>query len=131
MCMSNSKNIHLEVDAVITSFNQKTMISEAVDSLKSQSIKPKHIIIVDDGSTNHESLSVLHSIENDNDLKIPIKIIYQKNAGVSTARNTGIRNTEALIIVVRQHIFFAEMCLKSAEVMMYLCVLDLKIGISF
>ena len=36
MCMSNSKNIHLEVDAVITSFNQKTMISDAVDSLKSQ-----------------------------------------------------------------------------------------------
>ena len=119
------------MNAVITSFNQKTMISEAVDSLKSQSIKPKHIIIVDDGSTNHESLSVLHSIENDNDLKIPIKNIYQKNAGVSTVRNTGIRNTEALIIVVRQHIFFAEMCLKSAEIMMYLCVLDLKIGIYF
>ena len=54
------------------------MISEAVDSLKSQSIKPKHIIIVDDGSTDQESLSVLYSIENDNDLKIPIKIIYQK-----------------------------------------------------
>ena len=54
------------------------MISEAVDYLKSQSIKPKHIIIVDDGSTDQESLSVLHSIENDNDLKIPIKIIYQK-----------------------------------------------------
>ena len=88
------------MDAVITSFNQKTMISEAVDSLKSQSIKPKHIIIVDDGSTNQESLSVLHSIENDNDLKIPIKIIYQKNAGVSTARNTGIRNTEAPMVLI-------------------------------
>lgn len=27
---------------------------------------------------DQESLSVLHSIENDNDLKIPIQIIYQK-----------------------------------------------------
>ena len=78
MCMSNSKNIHLEVDAVITSFNQKVMISEAVDSLKSQTLKPKRIIIVDDGSTDQESLDVLHSIENDIDLKVPVKIIYKK-----------------------------------------------------
>ena len=66
------------MDAVITSFNQKVMISEAVDSLKSQTLKPKRIIIVDDGSTDQESLDVLHSIENDIDLKVPVKIIYKK-----------------------------------------------------
>lgn len=98
--MNILKKCYVEVDAVITSFNQKTMISEAVASLKSQTIKPKRIIIVDDGSTDQESLDVLHSIENDNDLGISIKIIYQENAGVSTARNTGIRNTEAPMVLI-------------------------------
>ena len=98
--MNSLKNCYVEVDAVITSFNQKTMISEAVASLKSQTIKPKRIIIVDDGSTDQESLDVLHSIENDNDLGISIRIIYQENAGVSTARNTGIRNTEAPMVLI-------------------------------
>ena len=72
------------------------MVSEAVDYLNKRSIKPKRIIIVDDGSTDQESLSVLNSIN----LKIPVKIIYHKNAGVSTARNTGIKNTDAPMVLI-------------------------------
>ena len=57
------------------------MVSEAVDYLNKRSIKPKRIIIVDDGSTDQKLLSVLNSIEDDTNLKIPVKIIYHKNAG--------------------------------------------------
>lgn len=56
------------------------MVSEAVDYLNKRSIKPKRIIIVDAGSTDQELLSVLNSIEDDTNLKIPVKIIYHKNA---------------------------------------------------
>ena len=57
------------------------MVSEAVDYLNKRSIKPKRIIIVDDGSTDQKLLSVLNSIEDDTNSKIPVKIIYHKNAG--------------------------------------------------
>ncbi|MFR8536508.1 MAG: glycosyltransferase family 2 protein [Lacrimispora saccharolytica] len=46
------------MEAVVTSFNQGTMILEAVDSLCRQTTPPARIIIVDDGSTDEDSLKV-------------------------------------------------------------------------
>ena len=45
-------NVNSDVEAVITSFNQGSMILEAVQSLCGQTIPPAGIIIVDDGSTD-------------------------------------------------------------------------------
>lgn len=89
-----------DVEAVITSFNQKSMIYEAVQSLCRQTMQPKRIIIVDDGSTDKESIQVLHEIETDSKLSVPILIIRQQNGGVSAARNAGIRETEAPFVLV-------------------------------
>lgn len=47
------------MDAVITSYNKKTMILEAVESLLNQTLLLQKIVIVDDGSTDEESLCVL------------------------------------------------------------------------
>lgn len=47
---------------VVTSFNQRTMIYEAVYSLCSQTIRPKRIILVDDGSTDQVSLQIFKRI---------------------------------------------------------------------
>lgn len=52
-------NINKNLEAVITSYNQKSMIYEAVHSLCGQTILPKRIIIVDDGSTDETSMEVL------------------------------------------------------------------------
>ena len=41
-----------DIEAVITSYNQGTMVLEAVQSLYSQTVKPARILIVDDGSTD-------------------------------------------------------------------------------
>lgn len=89
-----------DVEAVITSFNQKKMIYDAVQSLCCQTMQPKRIIIVDDGSTDKESIQVLHEIEADNEWSVPILIIRQKNGGVSAARNAGICKTEAPFVLV-------------------------------
>ena len=51
------------IEAVITSFNQGSMILEAVQSLCKQTIAPKRIIIVDDGSTDKQSLNILDNIQ--------------------------------------------------------------------
>ena len=92
--------INNDIEVVITSFNQKSMIYEAVHSLCRQTIRPKHMIIVDDGSTDKTSIDILHEIETDEKLSVPVRIIRQKNSGVSAARNTGISETESPLVVV-------------------------------
>ena len=88
------------IDAVITSYNQKAMILQAVQSLLKQSVLPSQIIIVDDGSTDPESLLVLKQIESNTENKVPVRIQYQDNQGVSAARNTGIHMTSAPFVLV-------------------------------
>lgn len=95
----NSK-IHQEVDAVITSFNQESMIREAVYSLCRQTVRPGNVIIVDDGTTGKASLEVLHELEQDTGIPVPLSVIRQENRGVSAARNTGIRKTRAPLVLV-------------------------------
>lgn len=74
-------NVNNDVEAVITSFNQKSMIHEAVQSLCCQTMRPKRIIIVDDGSTDEMSIQVLREIEIDRKLPVPILVVRQPNGG--------------------------------------------------
>ena len=76
--MNTSRNdFGTDIEAVITSFNQGTMILEAVESLCNQTVLPQKIIIVDDGSTDDMSICVFKDIEKKSDLPIPIMIHYQ------------------------------------------------------
>ena len=61
----NNNCFNLDVDAVITSYNQGTMILEAVQSLCNQTVLPKRIIIVDDGTTDTYSIEILNAIGDD------------------------------------------------------------------
>lgn len=96
----NKDNLGTDIEVVITSFNQGSMILEAVHSLCTQTSLPKRIIIVDDGSTDEYSLNVLKTIEEDSSLSIPVIINYQQNGGVSSARNAGIKKAEAPMVLV-------------------------------
>lgn len=89
-----------DVEAVITSCNQRDMITQAVQSLCGQTVRPKRIVIVDDGSTDQRSIQVLDAIEADRSKTVPIKMIRQPNAGVSAARNAGIRETQTPFVLV-------------------------------
>lgn len=92
--------INNDIEAVITSYNQKNMIYEAVQSLCRQTTLPGRIVIVDDGSTDEDSVSVLNEIERDEKLSVPLIIIRQPNRGVSAARNAGIRETQTPLVLV-------------------------------
>ena len=89
-----------DVEAVVTSFNQGTMILEAVRSLVDQTILPARIIIVDDGSTDEVSVELLENINTCFESSVPIFVMRQPNGGVSVARNTGIRETKAPLVLV-------------------------------
>lgn len=67
-------------------YNVEQYVDKAIKSVLNQSFKDFELIIVNDGSTDH-SLELVKKYEYDS----RIKIIDKENAGVSAARNDGIR----------------------------------------
>lgn len=72
------------VSVIIPTYNRKALVLEAVDSVLSQQYTPLELIVVDDGSTDGTA-GRLTACSN------RIHVIRQPNAGVSAARNRGIR----------------------------------------
>jgi len=72
------------ISVIIPTFNRGWALKEAVDSVLDQDYRNKELIIVDDGSTDNTG-DILCPYEN------RITTIRQENAGVSAARNRGIR----------------------------------------
>ncbi|MHC4172905.1 MAG: glycosyltransferase family 2 protein [Planctomycetota bacterium] len=77
-----TKNISVSV--IIPTYNRANFVTKAIDSILAQNYKDYEIIVVDDGSTDNTQ-EVLNAYRD------RISYIYQDNAGVSAARNTGIR----------------------------------------
>jgi glycosyltransferase involved in cell wall biosynthesis len=74
------------VSVVVTAYNQAGLIAEAVDSAWAQTRRPDAVIVVDDGTTEPQSLTVLLELESSG----RARVVRQANAGVSAARNAGI-----------------------------------------
>jgi glycosyltransferase involved in cell wall biosynthesis len=76
------------ISVIIPCFNKEDFIRETLDSVLSQTYLKaiKEIIVIDDGSTDNSA-----SLVKEKAISFPlIKYLYQPNAGVSAARNTGI-----------------------------------------
>ena len=82
-----------KVSVVIPTYNYAQYIKEAIDSVLVQTHKDCEIIVVDDGSTD-DTKGVVSQCGPD------VKYIYQKNQGVSAAKNIGIRNSEGEYIAI-------------------------------
>jgi glycosyltransferase involved in cell wall biosynthesis len=83
-----------KVSVVIPCYNDENYILEAVQSVLDQTFQDFEIIIVDDGS-NEATKKVLANIRSEK-----IRLITQKNQGLSAARNNGIKVAKALYILV-------------------------------
>ena len=77
--MKNNRCIANDVEAVITSYNQKDMILEAIYSLCNQTMLPANIIVVDDGSTDRDSIEILERLKEDKNIPVPITVVHQSN----------------------------------------------------
>lgn len=75
-----------QISVIIPSFNRAWTLAHAIDSVLAQTVAPKEIIVVDDGSTDHTS-EVLAAYGDS------IRVLVQPNKGVSSARNLGIRHS--------------------------------------
>lgn len=84
-----------DVSIVITNYNYGKYVGEAIQSALEQSI-PVEVVVVDDGSTDN-SRSIIEQAAKSNPSRV--KVIFQQNAGVASARNAGIRASRGAYIV--------------------------------
>ncbi|MBI78489.1 MAG: glycosyl transferase [Rhodospirillaceae bacterium] len=82
------------VSVIIPTFNRQDLISNCVDSVMNQTKQADEIIVVDDGSVDNtwqilREKGFSDSLQN----KTALRYIYQKNQGVSAARNIGIKSS--------------------------------------
>lgn len=82
------------VSIIVPVYNQEKYVERCLKSIIAQTYKNIEIIVVNDGSTD-KSLAICKEIAN-NDNRV--HIITQKNAGLSAARNTGLKNMNGEII---------------------------------
>ena len=80
------------VSVVIPSYNSARWVAEAVDSALGQSVPAAQIIVVDDGSTD-DTRRVLEPYATRG-----MEYVYQPNAGVAVARNTGVARAAGELI---------------------------------
>lgn len=73
---------------VIPLYNKENVILRTISSVLTQTFKEFEVIIVNDGSTDKSVAQIKDFFTDDR-----LKLIEQKNQGVSAARNTGIRNS--------------------------------------
>lgn len=77
------------ISVVVPTYNHSNYIQNAIQSVLDQTYSNIELIIVNDGSTDKTS-EILTTFENN----LTIQIIHQKNLGLSTARNTGIKRAQ-------------------------------------
>lgn len=77
----------IKVSIIVPVYNAEGYIEKCLDSLIAQTLKEIEIIAIDDGSTDNTSKLLMK-------YKDRIKIIHQKNKGVASARNRGLKEAK-------------------------------------
>ncbi|MFA5702708.1 MAG: glycosyltransferase family A protein [Advenella sp.] len=86
-----------ETTVIIPTYNDKFEdLKKAITSVINQSLLPKEIIVIDDGSTIPTAENVIKSLIIPNNLQI--KLFKKENGGPSSARNLGIQNSQGKYI---------------------------------
>ena len=81
------------VSIIIPNYNHAQYVGDAIWSVLTQEYRNFEIIVVDDGSTDN-SRDVITQFGD------KVQYIHQKNAGLSAARNTGIKASKGVLIGV-------------------------------
>lgn len=77
----------MDFSVIIPVYNKAPFVARAIESVLSQTYPPSEIIVVNDGSTDN-SLEIVSQFAERNDI---VRVVNQRNAGVSAARNNGVR----------------------------------------
>ncbi|MBJ7689114.1 glycosyltransferase [Weissella confusa] len=82
------------ISVIVPTFNDSEYLRECLFSIQKQTLRNIEVIVVDDGSVDQTKEIVTSFCASDN----RFRYIYQKNSGVSVARNTGIENAQGDLI---------------------------------
>lgn len=82
------------VSVVIPAYNYIRYLPEAIDSALQQTLPPLEVLVIDDGSTD-DTAQVVAARYGQNPR---VRYLHQPNAGLSAARNTGIRHARGEFI---------------------------------
>lgn len=77
------------ISVVIPIYNVAKYLPRCLESIASQSYKNLEIILIDDGSTDESGKIADEYVKSDK----RAQVVHQKNKGLSSARNTGLRKT--------------------------------------
>jgi len=89
-------NTRPTVSVIIPTYNCAAYIAETINSVLGQTIKDLELIVVDDGSTD-QTREIVASYG------APVRLVTKTNAGVSSARNVGIRHALGQYICLMDH----------------------------
>lgn len=78
------------ISIVIPCFNAQNTIRECLTSILNQTINNIEVIVVDDGSSDNTGQIIKEFVKTDK----RVKCFFQQNKGVSSARNSGIKNSQ-------------------------------------
>jgi glycosyltransferase involved in cell wall biosynthesis len=82
------------ISVIVPCYNYGHLLFETLDNLRKQTYPDWECIVVDDGSTDTSSEVAKKMIQ----LDARFSYVYQKNAGLSAARNTGIRHSKGSFV---------------------------------
>jgi hypothetical protein len=74
-----------KVSVIVPCYNAHAFLGRALESVRAQTFREFEIIVVNDGSTNPETLEYLQTLGDD------VRLVHQANLGLPGARNTGFR----------------------------------------
>ncbi|MBW1698264.1 MAG: glycosyltransferase [Deltaproteobacteria bacterium] len=83
-----------KVSVVIPCYNQGRFLDEAVDSVLAQTFDDFEIIVVNDGSTDPDTIELLSQYD-----RPKTRVIHTPNRGLASARNTGIQEAKGEYIL--------------------------------
>jgi len=80
------ENPGIKIGAVIPAYNAARFLPRCLESVFAQTLKPAEVIVVDDGSTDNTAALAR---------ELGARVVSEANAGISCARNNGIRNASS------------------------------------
>lgn len=83
----------IQIAAIICTHNRDQYLGSAIDSLLQQDYEDYEVIVVDNASTDNTKSVVESRLANPR-----LKYVYEANVGLSVARNTGAKSTDAPIL---------------------------------
>jgi glycosyltransferase involved in cell wall biosynthesis len=104
----------LKISIVIPCFNHGIFLNEAISSVKEYNGENFEIIVVDDGSTEKDTIEKISELKQQD-----IIVIEQQNKGLASARNIGVKNAKGkyILLLDADNKIKAEYIQKSIEIL--------------